>query len=64
MATINLSGFPKSSTSIIKPAIRKAIANSADNGARGLYNFLSKTDDIDAIFNTPEAITINNTAKI
>tara|TARA_B100000925_G_C21954813_1_gene450663 strand:- start:971 stop:1276 length:306 start_codon:yes stop_codon:yes gene_type:complete len=64
IATINLSGLPRSSTSIANPDIKNAIANKADKGARGLYNFLSNTDDIDAIFSTPDAITINSTAKI
>ena len=36
IATINLSGLPKSRTNTINPAIRKATANKADNGARGL----------------------------
>ena len=64
IATINLSGLPRSKTNIANPDIRKAIASKADNGARGLYNFLSNTDDIDAIFGTPDAITIKSTAKI
>ena len=64
LRTINLSGLPKSRTSTINPAMRKAIASKADNGARGLYSFLSKTEDIEAIFKTPEAITISNTANI
>ena len=64
MATISLLGRPKSNTSITRPAIKKDIASKADKGARGLYNFLSKTDDIEAIFKTPEAITIKSTANI
>ncbi len=64
IATISLSGLPRSNTSIIKPAIRKAIANKADNGASGLYNFLLNADDNDAMLSTPEAMTIRVTAKI
>ena len=36
IATINLSGRPKSRTRIAKPEIRNAIANSAERGANGL----------------------------
>ena len=64
IATINLSGLPKSSTKIINPAIKKAIANSADKGASGLYNFLLNAEDIEAILSTPEAMTISVTANI
>ena len=64
MATISRLGRPRSNTKIARPAIKKEIANNADNGARGLYSFLSKTDDIDAMFKTPEAITIKRTANI
>ena len=64
IATIRRSGLPRSRTKIASPAIKKAIANRADSGARGLYNFLSNTDDIDAIFSTPEAITIKSTANM
>ena len=64
IATIKRSGLPKSRTKIISPAIKKAIANNADSGARGLYSFLLNADDIEAIFKTPDAITISVTAKI
>ena len=64
MATIRRSGLPRSSTKIISPAIKKAIAKSADNGASGLYSCLLNADDIEAIFKTPDAMTIRVTAKI
>ena len=35
IATISRSGLPRSRTSMISPAIKKAIAKSADNGASG-----------------------------
>ena len=44
--------------------VKKAIANSADKGASGLYSFLLNAEDIEAMLSTPEAITIKVTAKI
>ena len=64
IATIRRSGLPRSNTKIISPAIKKAIANSADKGASGLYSFLLNAEDIEAILSTPEAMTIKVTAKI
>ena len=58
IATIRRSGLPRSNIKIINPAIKKAIANSADKGASGLYSFLLNAEDIEAIFSTPEAMTI------
>ena len=50
IATIKRSGLPRSNTNIIKPAIKKAIADSADRGASGLYSFLLNKWYIDELY--------------
>ena len=63
IATINLSGLPKSKTKTIKPPINKPIASNPDNLDNGLYAGTPKTEDIEAILSIPEAETIKKIAK-
>ena len=63
IATISRSGLPRSNTKTIKPPVNRQMARRADNLPRGLYIFILKTDDIEAIFKTPEAAIIKKDCK-
>ena len=63
IATISRSGRPRSRTKTIKPPVNRQMAKSADSLPRGLYIFILNTDDIEAIFKTPEAAMIKKIAK-
>ena len=63
IATMRRSGLPRSSTKTINPPVNKLIAKSAESLPSGLYIFILKTEEIEAIFKTPDAAIIKKIAN-